>query len=151
MADDLNPVTRDGIDENEAISVNLARLATAAEELAIRQRPVEQRSKLNTWALALVVVMAAAIVVMGLQNRQIAQAAADQAFTNATLTAQIKDCLDPSGQCYKDSRARSGDVERRVLADQAEKARTQLEAVCDLYDTHGAARPVECGPDQADR
>lgn len=147
MADDPNL----GIPEDEAISVSLNRLAVAAEDLAARQRPVEQRSKLNTWGLALVLALALAIVGVGLQNRETAHRVEDQARTNSELTNQVKDCIDPAGKCYRESRSRSGDVERRVLEDQAVKARVQLEAVCDLFDTHGSPRPSECGPDQPDR
>lgn len=145
MAEDLTPVP---VDEDAAISVNLGRLATAAEVLAARQGPVETRSKVLTYAAAAILVVALGATWVGVQNRGLAQTAGEQARTNATLTAQIKDCLDPSGQCYRDSRARSGDVERRVLADQAEKAATQLEVVCDLFDTHRVPRPEQCGPDR---
>ena len=151
MAEYPNPDEGDELDlEAEPLEVSMAKIARSSERLAHRLAPVERRSLLQTIGLAIVIVVALSAGVIALQNRHIAQAAADAADTNATLTQQIKDCLDPSGQCYKDSRARTGDVERRILADQAARSAEQLESVCDLFEVHKASRPAQCGPDRPD-
>jgi hypothetical protein len=141
MADGLNLV--EGDPDEEPVEVSMARIARSSERLADRLAPVENRSKWQTIGLVLVLVVALVAGVVGLENRRLTRSTEE-------LTAQIKDCIDPTGECYRESRSRTGEVERRILADQAARSAEELEAVCDLFDGHGMTRPVQCGPDRPD-
>jgi hypothetical protein len=144
MAESPNPDEGDELDlEAESLEVSMAKIARSSERLANRLAPVETRSKWQTIGLALVLVVALAAGLVALENRKLTRSTSE-------LSGQIKDCIDPSGQCYKDSRSRTGDVERRILADQAARSAEQLETVCDLFDGHGLTRPAVCGPDRPD-
>lgn len=137
--------------EDETIAQSFARLSRSAEILAERVAPVERRSKAQTWLTGVAIVAIVGVLLQGLQTHDLVETAGAQARTNATLSTQIRDCIDPTGKCFADSRSRTGEIERRILADQARRAEEQLEVVCDLFDSHGQERPAACGPDKPDQ
>lgn len=149
MADGLS--RPDNVDVDGEIAVELGRLADSAEALARQLTPVERRTAVQTWALAGLVALVIVVAILAAQNRTVANEAGDQARVNRDISAQIRDCLDPSGQCYKDSRSRTGEVEKRILTDQQTRSATALEVVCDLFDAQGLRRPEACGPDLPDK
>lgn len=130
MADHTHDEHLAETDSDETISAGLNRLASVAERIEARLRPVEHRSLWNVVGTVAIIVL---VVV-----------ASFQAKSNGELTEQVRDCIDPSGQCYRDSRSRTGEVERRILADQARRSEQLLSAVCAHIAEQGQTLPGEC-------
>lgn len=138
-----DPNLRDdlGADEDTDVSISASLARVAVEMHRLTKQLAKNEPKINTierrsfWSifvsafLVLGVVLLFATTVMGF-----------------TVVSYIRDCTDPAGQCYRDSRARTTEVEARILKAQKDEAERTLGAVCAVFDGHNMDRPADCPP-----
>lgn len=132
--------------EDLSIAQQLANVAIAmsdlVRELQLNRPDVQTIRRRSGWQLVAALALVAACAGLGLLawgNRNLTIAVTEQ-------NAIIGDCINPAGRCYQDSRSRTGEVEKRILTDQANRSNGILAAVCSFIDQHGLDLPVECGP-----
>lgn len=126
-------------DDDLSIATQLARVAAAMIDLTAELRESQPRMKridrrsfwqvLTSIVGVLLVALLLSLVIGGYQ-----------------VVAVIKDCTDPAGQCYRESRSRTGEVEARIMKAQADAMDRNLKAVCAVFVEHRLAKPPECPP-----
>lgn len=120
-------------DEGDGLRAAAAAMTKLANELRAdrpKVRDIDRRSRRQDVIMVLVAIMAVASGVIALGNRSIG--------------AAIQDCIDPTGQCYRDSRSRTSDVQRAVIEQQHGDAVKTLSAVCSFIEQHSLTMPPEC-------
>lgn len=124
-------------DDDTTIAEQLARVAVAMHELTEqlgRSEPkINRIERRSFWSILMSVALVLAVVLL----------LATTVFGFAVVS-YIRDCTDPAGSCYQESRARTAGVEQRVLSAQKADAERTLRAVCAEFDAHHYVKPPEC-------
>lgn len=122
-ADRLARRLEDVVAESKALRADVA-VAERQRGRELRQQAaqIQQRaaeSRRQRWALIIIAGLLAIVGLVALQNRGISRDAAESAGAARTTSAQLQDCVVPTGTCYRNGQARTG---RAVL----DISRTQL-------------------------
>lgn len=109
----------------------LREAARAMTRLADTLDRVDRRSRSQTILMGL---MAAVLVLSGVV-----------AFSTRQVAATVEDCIHPGGQCYQESRTRTGEVQRAIVDAQHADLTRNLTVVCSIIAQHGDMQiPREC-------
>lgn len=122
-----------GTPESDGLHEAAEAMALLAAELRAdrpKVRDIDRRSRRQDVVLVLVGVMAALSGIV--------------AFGNWQLSNTIKDCIDPTGHCYTESRARTSEVQKAIVAGQHEDAARIMNTVCVFISEHRLDPPPEC-------
>lgn len=126
-----------GDDDDVSIAESLARVAVAmhdlTDQLARNEPKINRIERRSFWSILMSLALVLAVVLLMIST-----------VMNYTIVSYIRDCTDPSGQCYIESRARTAGVEQRVLSAQRADSDKTLRAVCAVFDEHDLTKPPEC-------
>jgi hypothetical protein len=117
----------------EALTSVSRSMSAFAEQLARTQPAVDKIERRSWWqiiGLSVLSMLTIAVVLLALNTR--------------SLTGVVQDCIDPTGQCYQQSRARTGEIQRSIVDAQHQDMLRNLGAVCSIIVQHGLAVPPEC-------
>jgi hypothetical protein len=131
------PVPAELARSNFALAESNNRLA---DELALNRPNIDVLKRRAWWqnvGLAAVILAVLGLAALTISNRALASSVQEQ-------THVIRDCIDPAGQCYRDQRTRTGEIQRSIIeAQRADSQRGQV-TTCGLYDALKVRRPPEC-------
>lgn len=126
-------------DDDVSIAEQLARVAVAMNELtsalAQSQPKINRIERRSFWSILMSVALVVSVVLLTIST-----------VLSYSVVSYIRDCTDPAGACYQESRARTAGVEQRVMAAQKADSDKTLGALCALIEEHKLGRPPECPP-----
>lgn len=131
IGDERSPVDDFAVSTGDQVIADaLTSVSDSLRELARTQARVERRSWWQIVAIAIVGLICASMLFLGL--------------IVFNLTRLIQDCIDPAGQCYQDSRSRTVEVQRQIVQAQHDEATRTLTVTCNLTAQEGHLLPPEC-------
>lgn len=133
--DDSDPVViaagdRLIVDQMADLTCAMTKVADGLQRTTPTLETVDRRSRLQSWTIGALLLATLGVGAVG--------------WTAKGIGDQIKSCIDPAGDCYRESRSRTGEVEGRIVSDQAARSERNLRAVCAVFVEHRLPSPVEC-------